>query len=91
MRFEWDSRKAESNLRKHGISFDDATTVFEDPFAITLEDLTHSQQEDRLLTIGRIVEEDDVRIVLTVVHVNRYGTLRILSARKATARERDLY
>lgn len=85
--FEWDRNKAESNLRKHGISFIEAAEVFSDPLAIKLHDVDHSEQEDRWVTIGQV---RSMRIVVTV-HTwqeddeNIY--VRIISARKATVHE----
>ena len=85
--FEWDRNKADSNLRKHGISFIEATEVFNDPLAIKLRDDNHSIQEERWVTIGQV---RSLRIVVTV-HTwqeddeNIY--VRIISARKATVHE----
>jgi uncharacterized DUF497 family protein len=85
--FEWDRNKADSNLRKHGISFIEATEVFNDPLAIKLRDDEHSEHEDRWVTIGQV---RNLRIVVTV-HTwqeddeNIY--VRIISARKATVHE----
>jgi uncharacterized DUF497 family protein len=85
--FEWDSNKAASNLRKHGVSFIEASEVFNDPLAIKLRDDEHSEQEDRWVTIGQV---RSMRIVVTV-HTwqedddNIY--VRIISARKATVHE----
>jgi uncharacterized protein len=89
--FEWDPRKAEVNVRKHRVSFAEASEVFSDPRALTIPDDRHSNDELRMTTIGRILKEDAVIVILTVAHVNRDGTIRIISARSATARERDLY
>lgn len=86
--FEWDDRKAYANLRKHGVSFEEASTVFGDPFSVTIPDPLHSCDEDRFVTIGATSGH---RHVLVVVHVDRDGRLRIISARPATARERKQY
>lgn len=91
MNYEWDPVKAAANVVKHGISFEEAIRVFEDIEAITLEDAAHSDAEDRQITIGRILKEDTFEVILTVVHVDRDGTIRVISARKATNRERGLY
>jgi uncharacterized protein len=84
MKFEWDRVKAEQNLKKHRVSFDEAVTVFYDPLAATFDDPVHSVGEHRFVTIGHSSHER----LLVVVHVERGGHLRIVSARLATARER---
>jgi len=84
MQFEWDGTKAESNLRKHGVSFDEAVTVFYDPLAATFGDPDHSPEESRLITVGYSVRER----LLIVSHVERGSTTRVISARCANARER---
>ena len=84
MQFEWDQAKAESNLSKHRISFDDAVTVFYDPLAATFDDPDHSVGERRLITVGRSSRGR----LLVIAHVERGETIRIISARLATARER---
>lgn len=85
--FEWDPRKAESNLRKHGVSFTEAGTVFGDELAITVSDPDHSEDEDRLITIGW----SDHRRLLIVSHTDRAGKIRIISARELTKAERREY
>jgi uncharacterized protein len=85
--FEWDDDKAASNLSKHGISFIEAVTVFRDKLGIMKRDIAHSTDEDRFLLIGISFE----RRILTVVHVERGERLRIVSARRATSRERRDY
>ena len=87
MRFEWDSRKAASNLEKHGVSFDEATTVFSDPLALTFEDQVHAQGEYRYLTFGI----SSAQVPLVVCHTERGGNIRILSARRMTPKERRDY
>ena len=87
MRFEWDLKKTAKNLRKHGISFKEAATVFGDPLSMTFEDPDHSINEERFVTIG----ESRPRRVLVVAHTDRRGVIRIISARKATPRERKFY
>jgi uncharacterized protein len=84
MQFEWDRTKAERNLKRHRVSFDEAVTVFYDPFAATFDDPDHSLGEYRLITIGR----SSRRRLLVVVHVERGDTIRIISARLTTAQER---
>lgn len=87
MQFEWDLKKTANNLRKHGISFKEAATVFGDPLSMTFEDPDHSIDEQRFVTIG----ESRKRRVLVVAHTDRGGVIRIISARKATRRERKFY
>lgn len=83
MIFEWDPAKARTNRKKHGISFDDACTVFGDPLARTIPDPLHSHQEERFVTIGR----SGAGILLVVAHVDRPRSVRLISARKATPKE----
>ncbi len=85
--FEWDAGKAESNLQKHGISFDEAATVFFDPLSLTIPDPLHSDEEDRFITTGLSNQQRP----LVVVHTEREENIRIISARLATAREREKY
>jgi uncharacterized protein len=87
MKFEWNATKARSNLEKHKVYFEDASTVFGDPLSITIDDLQHSSQEDRLITIGCSANMK----VLVIVHVDTFDTVRIISARKATKHERRQY
>ena len=84
MRFEWDGSKAASNLKRHRVSFDEAVTVFYDPLAATFEDPDHSQDESRLVTVGYSARGR----LLVVCHVERGGGVRLISARRATPRER---
>ena len=84
---EWDSHKAEANLRKHGVSFEEAQTVFTDPLSITLPDPDHSEDEERFIDIGM----SDHRRVLVVVYTERGQRIRLISARKATPVERKQY
>jgi uncharacterized DUF497 family protein len=85
--FEWDASKARSNLQKHGISFEEATTIFGDPRAITIESRVASG-ERRLVTIGRSASG---RFVIVVVHTDRNDRIRIISARPASRAERKQY
>lgn len=87
----WDPGKAAANLRKHGISFADAATALRDPNAYTEPDPRHSAQEDREITIGRAQIGDTIELIVAVVHVQRDEKIRIISARRATPRERDGY
>ena len=89
MKFEWDPNKNDVNVKKHGVSFDEAETVFEDERAVTIYDEEHSNDEDRFKIIGisRKLQE------LTVCHCYRNGddVTRIISARRATKNESKLY
>ena len=83
--FEWDEDKNEINRRKHGIDFEDAALVFDYVYRIERYDATHSIDEDRWITIGR------VRQILFVVYTERGDITRLISARKATREERAEY
>ena len=85
MSYQWDPNKAKSNDKKHGVKFADAVGVFEDENAITVED--EHESESRFITIGR----DFLRRILVVVYTFRGVVIRIISARKATAREKKIY
>jgi uncharacterized DUF497 family protein len=85
MNYKWDPNKAKSNYKKHGIRFADAVGVFEDENAITIQD--EHESEDRFITIGM----DFLSRILVVVYTFRDVVIRIISARKATARERNIY
>ncbi|MBL0686999.1 MAG: BrnT family toxin [Sulfurospirillum sp.] len=87
MNFEWDDKKAKSNLLKHHISFEEATTVFGDDLSITIEDPLHSNNENRLILIGK----SDSFKTLIVVHLEKIDSIRIISARKATKKEQIFY
>jgi uncharacterized DUF497 family protein len=88
LRFEWDPAKAAANARKHGVSFEEARTVFGDAYALHAYDGEHSWQEDRFIIIGR----SELRRVLFVVYVERTElTMRLISARPAMAREKRTY
>ena len=85
--FEWDPAKARQNHRKHRVSFQEAATVFGDPLAATYSDPDHSMSEQRFLTVGM----SGVGRVLIVAHADRGESIRIISARKTTRREREHY
>ncbi|HAM51846.1 MAG TPA: hypothetical protein DCP92_14605 [Nitrospiraceae bacterium] len=87
MEFEWDPDKAEVNLKKHGISFHEAATVFGDALAITFNDPDHSMREHRFLTFGYSIMNQ----LLVVVHTERHEKIRIISARRAIRHERKIY
>jgi hypothetical protein len=84
MHFEWGASKATSNFKKHRVSFDEAVTVFYDPLAATFGDPDHWQEESRLITVGYSARGQ----LLVVSHVERSGATRLISARRATLRER---
>jgi uncharacterized DUF497 family protein len=85
--FEWDENKAGSNLRKHAVSFEEASTVFGDPLSLTIPDPAHSKREDRFIIIG----QSHRRRLLVVVHTERGDDIRIISARRASRHERENY
>ena len=87
MNFEWDEKKAIENQRKHGVSFDDATTVFGDPLAITYLDPLHSVDEDRYLTFGHTSQGR----LIVVSHTDRNDRIRPISAREMTRKEKSDY
>ena len=87
-RFEWDRRKTLATRRKHGVSFDEASTVFDDPLAVTFEDDAHSNSDNRELIIGHSVNGQ----LLMVSFAERPGSIiRMISARPATPKERRDY
>ena len=87
MHFEWDSAKAAKNFRKHRVLFEEASSVFYDPLAVTGADPDHSEAEDRLITFG----VSSAGRLLVVSHTERGEAIRIISARRATRRERRIY
>jgi len=88
LEFEWDQEKAESNLRKHGVSFEEASTIFKDTLSRTICDPLHSSfREQRFVTIGLNGRNQ----LLVVVHCDRGKKIRIISARRAARRERQNY
>ena len=87
MKFEWDQRKAKENLKKHGVSFQEGTTVFGDVLSITFNDPDHSINEHRLLTFGL----SRIGKLLIVSHTQRSESMRIISVRAMTKQERWIY
>jgi uncharacterized protein len=87
MDFEWDPRKAETNLQKHGVSFTEAGTIFGDELAITVPDPDHSKNEERYITVGW----SNRGRLLMVSHTERGDRIRIISARELTKAERIAY
>ncbi len=87
MHFEWDPVKARKNLRKHGVTFEDASSVFYDLLAMTGADPDHSKEEERMVTFGLSSSGQ----LLVVAHTERSDAIRIISARVATKQERKIY
>jgi uncharacterized protein len=87
LEFEWHADKAASNERKHGIKFDEAMTVFADPLAAIFDDEEHSAEETREIIVGHSAKGR----LLLVSFTERGETVRIISARRATKRERTAY
>ena len=87
MRLEWDPSKAVQNLAKHGVSFEEATTVFRDVLSATGADPDHSSDEERFVTFGISTSGR----LLAIAHTNHDDTIRIISARPATPSERKIY
>jgi len=87
MRFEWDPKKAAANLKKHGVSFQEAATVFGDALAITFQDPDHSEGEERQLTFGLSLQKR----LIVVSHTQREDRTRIISARPLGRKERVIY
>ena len=84
---EWDPVKDRKNIRDHGVSFDEAVTVFEDPFMATIDDPDHSVTERRMVTMGYSSKGR----LLVVVHTDRGDKIRLISARRPTRSERGFY
>jgi uncharacterized DUF497 family protein len=89
IKFEWSTAKARANLKKHSISFEEAQSVFYDEYARQFDDEAHSDNEERFILLGMSIQSR----VLVVCHCERSGgdTIRIISARKATRKERKFY
>lgn len=90
MKFDWDDKKAETNIRKHGVTFDEAATVFEDPYARVIDDPDHSWEEERFIILGMSIRARE----LVVSHCLRGAdgdVIRIISARRATRKETEQY
>lgn len=87
LKFEWDDNKDKANQRKHGISFEEAKTNFQDPFSITINDPIHSIDEERFIDIGL---SKKLRL-LVVVYTERNSVIRLISSRKATSNEQKTY
>ncbi len=87
LEFEWDATKAEANIKKHGVGFEEALTVFADPLARIFDDPDHSAEERREIIVGHSAK----RQLLIVCFTEREGRIRIISARHSTRRERQDY
>ncbi|TAG97968.1 MAG: BrnT family toxin [Oscillatoriales cyanobacterium] len=87
MKFEWDENKAAVNLSKHKISFEEAKTVFDDPLYVDLYDPDHSDEEDRYIIVGESLQGN----LLIVSYTERGDFMRLISARKVTRVEREVY
>jgi len=87
MFFEWDRGKEAQNQEKHSVSFREAATILGDPLSTTYPDLAHSEEEQRSITIGMT----ERGTIIVVAHTEEEGTVRIISARRATRRERRFY
>jgi hypothetical protein len=87
MTFQWNPDKASSNVKKHGVSFEEAVTVFGDPLAVTISDPDHSVDEFRFLTTG----QSRLQRLLVVSHTERQGEVRLISTRLATRQEKQNY
>lgn len=85
--FEWDGNKSKHNLKKHGVAFDEAKTVFNDPFSITVPDPDHSEEEERYLDIGLSSQGR----LLVIWYNEKENHIRIIGCRKATRSERKKY
>lgn len=84
---QWDPAKGDANLNKHGVAFEEAATAFADPLSLTIQDPLQSQGESRFVLIGRA----QAGRLLVVVHVERGDSIRVISARTATRKERKTY
>ncbi|MGL5083308.1 MAG: BrnT family toxin [Microcoleaceae cyanobacterium] len=87
MQFDWDENKAERNLSKHGVSFEEAKTVFDDPLYVDFYDPDHSEDEERYLIVGQSSRGQ----LLIVSYTERGDAIRLISAREVTRTEREAY
>lgn len=85
--FEWDEKKAKSNIQKHGVTFEEATTVLQDELSLTMNDIAHSMDEERFIDIGLSSNGQ----IMVVTYTERGNNIRIISCRKATPVERKAY
>lgn len=87
MKFEWDPKKATANVKKHGVTFQEAATIFGDPLAITFNDPDHSMSENRYITFGLSLQKR----LIVVSHTERIDRTRIINARLMDRKERRIY
>ena len=87
MKFEWDPKKATVNVKKHGVTFQEAATIFGDPLAITFDDPDHSMNENRYITFGLSLQKR----LIVVSHTERGDRIRIINARLMDRKERRIY
>lgn len=87
MKFSWDENKAVSNLSKHGVGFEEAKTIFDDPLYVDFYDLDHSNEEERYLIVG----ESNQGRLLIVSYTEKENSIRLISAREVTRSERETY
>jgi len=91
MKFEWDTNKEKINIKKHGVSFEQASYVFADQFALSKFDDEHSDDENRWIILGKSLQETLLLVVHTFRDVDGLEFVRIISARKATKKEKQVY
>jgi hypothetical protein len=91
MKFEWDRNKELANIKKHSVTFEQASYVFADPFALSLYDGEHSENEDRWILLGKSLNRNLLVVIHTFKDNDNVELVRIISARKATKREMQTY
>jgi uncharacterized DUF497 family protein len=92
MNFDWDNNKNQSNIAKHGISFEEAIAIFDDPNILNYEDTRFNYGETRFVSIGQIIlVTQEKTVIIVVIHTQKNQTIRLISARKANERERKRY
>jgi uncharacterized DUF497 family protein len=92
MNFDWDNNKNQSNITKHGISFEEAIAIFDDPNILSYEDTRFNYGETRFISIGQITfVTQEKTVIIVVIHTQRNQTTRLISVRKANERERKRY
>lgn len=87
LNFEWHTEKALKNIKRHNITFEEASTAFSDPLSLTINDPLHSDDEQRLVLMGKSYKNR----LLVVIHTERGDNIRIISARKTTRKEKEYY
>ena len=92
MNFDWDNDKNQSNIAKHGISFEEAIAIFDDPNILNYEDTRFNYGETRFVSIGQIIlVTQEKTVIIVVIHTQKNQTIRLITARKANERERKRY